>query len=253
MQKISRLLDALTGEIHHRPIIVLIAVLVLLMHLWMVAFLLQPTDRDKPATPTKIMEVALVTQPTPRPEITPPAPPKPAPPKVVPTKKKAVIPPVKKKVAIPKPVEQLRLKPQKMGAEPIPIPAQPSISKSVEKPSAPVSKPQSAVANEAVANSGNGEAKSKGVNSGVVELGCPKPKYPMRATTRHIEGWVKIEMVIGTSGTVTSASVAGGQPSGIFDDAALDAAKRCKFKPKMTDGIRVQLKTAKTFRFTLIN
>ena len=245
MQKIARLPEALTGEIHHRPIVGLLAVLVLLVHLWVVVLLLQPAEEDKTAKPIKVMEVALVKEPTPKKEDEPPAPPK-----VVPPKKKAITPPpVKKKTPIvPKQVERPKLKPQKLGDEQSVIP---SPSKPLEKPT--VSAPQSAVVNKPVTKSGNGEAKAKGINSGVVELGCPKPNYPNRAMSRHIEGSVKITLTISASGTVASASVAVAQPPGIFDDAALDAAKRCKFKPKMVNGVPVQLKTSKTFRFSLIN
>ena len=246
VQKLSHLLVALTGEIHHRPILGLLGVLVLLVHLSVVLLLLQPTGQEKLAKPIKIMEVALVKEPTPKTEDTPPAPPKTTPPKVVPPKKKAVVPsPVKKKTP-PKPVEQPKLKPQKVGDEQISMPTQPSFSKPPSaSPSVAVSKPAN--------KSGNGEAKSKGVNSGVVELGCPKPKYPNRAMSRHIEGSVKIALTISATGTVTNASVASAQPVGIFDDVALEAAKRCKFKPKMVNGNPVQLTTSKSFRFSLEN
>lgn len=253
MQKISRLSEALTREIHHRTIIGFLAVLVLLIHLWTVVFLLQPTGQDNVAKPIKVMEVVLVKEPTPEKEAAPPAPPKPAPAKIVPPKKKAVIPPVKKKVpVIPKQEDLPKLKPRKLGDDQIPIPNL-SPSDAVKKPQMPMPTSQSTLTNKPATKSGNGDAKSKGVNSGVVELGCPKPKYPNRAMSRHIEGSVRIEMTISASGAVANAAVVSSQPPGIFEDTALDAAKRCKFKPKIANGIPVQLKTSKTFRFSLVN
>ena len=62
MQNISRLLVALTGEIHHRAIVGLLAVLVLLVHFWVVILLLKPTDNEKPIKPKILMEVALVKE-----------------------------------------------------------------------------------------------------------------------------------------------------------------------------------------------
>jgi periplasmic protein TonB len=252
VHKLFRLLEALTGEIHHRPILGLLGVLVMLAHLWVVLLLLQPTDENKPLKPIKIMEVALVKEPPPKTEDTPPAPPKPTPPKIVPPKKKAVIPPpvMKKTPIAPKQVEQPKLKPQKVGDEQIPTP---SFSRPTQSPSMPTPALPSAAVSKPANKSGNGEAKSKGINSGVIELGCPKPKYPNRAMSRHIEGSVKIALTISAAGTVINASVASAQPPGIFDDVALDAAKRCKFKPKIVNGNPVQLKTSKSFRFSLEN
>lgn len=256
MQKISYLLEALTVEIHHRPIVGLLAVLVLLVHLWVVVLLLQPTGKDNVAKPIKVMEVALVTEPKPEPkkEAEPPATPKAAPAKIVPPKKKPVTPPIKKKVPnIPKQVERPKIKEQKVGVEQIPVPVQATPTEALQKPQKSMPTLQSVAAPMPVAKPGNGKGKSQGVNSGVVELGCPKPKYPMRAMSRHIEGSVKIELTIGTTGSVTEAQVVSAQPPGIFDEVALDAARKCKFKPKIVNGTPVQLKIPKPFRFTLTN
>jgi periplasmic protein TonB len=242
----SPLFEALTGEIHHRPIVGLLTVLVLLLHLWVVVLLLQPTETEKVTEPLKVMEVVLLSEPSPKAEVAQPAPPKPAPPKKIPPKKKVVKkkePVIHKQGEIPKP--QPITDEQK--------PTQPSPSESAQKPESPASLSQSAAVNKPVAKPGNGEAKSKGVNSGIVELGCPMPKYPARAMSRHIDGWVKIEVMISASGTVTDAKVVGAQPSGIFDDAALEATKKCKFKPKIVNGIAVTQRGLKMSRFKLTN
>lgn len=250
MQIKSPLFEALTGEIHHRPIVGLLTVLVLLVHLWVVVLLLQPTETEKVTEPLKVMEVALLSEPSPKAEAAQPAPTKPAPPKKIPPKKKAVKPPVKKKEPVIHKQGEIP-KPQSITDEQ--KPTQPSLSESVQKPEMPASQSQSAAVNKPVAKPGNGEAKSKGVNSGIVELGCPKPKYPARAMSRHIEGWVKIEVMISATGAVTNAKVVGAQPSGIFDDAALEATKNCKFKPKIVNGIAVTQRGLKMSRFKLTN
>jgi periplasmic protein TonB len=250
VQKISHLFEALTGEIHHRPIVGLLAILVLLLHLWVVVLLLQPTDNENVTEPLKVMEVALLTESSPNAPAAQPTPPKPTPPKKNPPKKKAVKPPVKKKEPVIHKQGEIP-KPQPVTDEQ--KPTQPSPSESVKKPETPASLSQSAAVNKPVAKPGNGEAKSKGVNSGIVELGCPMPKYPARAMSRHIDGWVKIEVTISTAGTVTNAKVVSAQPPGIFDDAALDATKRCKFKPKIMNGIAVTQRGLKVSRFKLTN
>ena len=43
------------------------------------------------------------------------------------------------------------------------------------------------------------------------------------------------------------------QPPGIFDDAALDATKKCKFKPKLVNGLAVTQKGIKKSTFKLSN
>jgi periplasmic protein TonB len=249
VQKISRLFEALTGEIHHRPIVGLLAILVLFLHLWLVVLLMQPSDSDNEIKPLKVMEVALISEPSPKAEAAPSASAKPVPPKIVPPKKKAVKPPVKKKEPIIHKQGEIP-KPQPVTDEQ--KPTQPLPSESVQKPETSSSGSQSAV-NKPVAKPGNGESKSKGVNSGIVELGCPMPKYPARAMSRHIEGWVKVEVIISTAGTVTNAEVVGAQPPGIFDDAALDATKKCKFKPKIVNGIAVTQSGSKVSRFKITN
>jgi protein TonB len=189
------------------------------------------------------MEVALLSEPSPKAEAAPPAPPKKAPPK-----KKAVKPPVKKKEPVIRKQAE-RPKPQPVTDEP--TPAQPSPSEATQKAETPVSGAPSASKPTGIA--GNGEARTKAVSSGVVELGCPKPKYPMRAMSRHIEGWVKIELIISAAGTVTNAKFVGAQPPGIFDDAALDATQKCKFKPKIVDGRAVTQIGSKVSRFKITN
>ncbi len=247
VQKISRLLEALTGEIHHRPIVGLLAILVLLVHLWVIVLLLQPAAREPAAKPIKVMEVALVTEPKPKNESPPPA--SPTKPPVQP-KKKEVKPPIKKKApVIPKPMEPP--KPQTVGDVAIP---KPSVPKEAERdPQTPTSTLSPTPLHKPVTASGNGDAVSKGANSGVVELGCPKPVYPMRAMSRHIEGWVKVELTIGASGAVSNAVVVGSQPQGIFDDAALSAGRQCKFKPKIVNGNAVSQRGVKKLTFKLTN
>ncbi len=245
----SPLIEVLTGEIHHRSIAGLLTVLVLLLHAWVVILLLQPNESDDHPKPLKIMEVALVSEPKPIAEPAPPAP-KP-PPKIIPPKKKEIKPQPKKKPLIIHKEGEI-LKPKEVTEKPVVEQlAPPVIVQKTEVP--PVLTAQTTVARKPVAKPGNGDANSKGRDSGVVELGCPKPKYPARALSRHINGWVKIELSISTTGSVTNARVVDAQPSGIFDDAAMAAVKQCRFKPKMVNGVAVTQVATKKSTFNLSN
>jgi protein TonB len=187
----------------------------------------------------------MVSMPGQKAEITPPEPPKPEPPKPEPPKKEPVKLPVKKKTpVIPKqavlPKQADLPKPQPIADE------QPSFPNA--KPAAPVSEPQPVSRPAPVPAVVSSEPK---ISSGVVELECISPKYPPRAANRHIEGWVKVEITITTSGNVENALVVEAEPAEIFDDAALSAIKQCRFKEKIVNGVSVEQRAIKMFRFNL--
>ncbi|HWJ47641.1 MAG TPA: energy transducer TonB [Candidatus Udaeobacter sp.] len=55
------------------------------------------------------------------------------------------------------------------------------------------------------------------------------PLYPELARKMKIAGTVKIEVTVGTNGTVKEARVVGGHP--VLANSALDAAKKWRFEP----------------------
>ena len=259
-------MEALTGEINHRYFAGLLAIMVVLLHLRLVLLLMQPSDTEKKIAPQQIMEVALLVQPKPKTEvIKPPEPPKPTP------KKPAAQKPVPKKPTPPKPVPKPKeTKPPAAKKEPIKQKigdiAQPkSVSKETFTPppvltnpfaktEAPVSKPQAqiAAAKKPAVKSGSGDGSNKGGSSGVVPLVRVQPIYPMRATSRHIEGWVKIEFTVTAAGSVSNPVVVGASPPGIFDEAALDAIRKWKFKQKIVDGSPVAQRAVQVLKFKLM-
>ena len=62
------------------------------------------------------------------------------------------------------------------------------------------------------------------------------PRYPSRALSRGIEGWVLMEFAIDELGLAVNAVVIESEPPGIFDRAALSAVKRWKYRPMIEDG-----------------
>lgn len=62
------------------------------------------------------------------------------------------------------------------------------------------------------------------------------PRYPSRALSRGIEGWVLMEFAINELGLAVNAVVIESEPPGIFDRAALSAVKRWKYRPMIEDG-----------------
>ncbi len=62
------------------------------------------------------------------------------------------------------------------------------------------------------------------------------PVYPRRAQTRGIEGHVLLEFTVTKAGTVRDPVVIESEPPGIFDRAAIQAALKFKYKPKVVNG-----------------
>ena len=67
------------------------------------------------------------------------------------------------------------------------------------------------------------------------------PIYPRRALSRGIEGYVIVEFTVTPQGSVVSPQVVEADPEGIFERAAMDAAKKFKYKPRMVDGKAVSV------------
>ena len=67
------------------------------------------------------------------------------------------------------------------------------------------------------------------------------PQYPRKALFDRVEGWVVVEFTIGTQGEVKSPRVVDANPRGIFDQAALDAVRRFRFKPRSIAGTPVEV------------
>lgn len=62
------------------------------------------------------------------------------------------------------------------------------------------------------------------------------PIYPQRALARGLEGWVLVEFTVTASGTVRDARAVESEPAGVFDAAAVEAALKFKYKPRVVDG-----------------
>jgi protein TonB len=89
------------------------------------------------------------------------------------------------------------------------------------------------------------------ISTNLIPLVRIPPRYPMRAASRKIEGWVKVEFTITTTGTVKNAKVVESQPSSVFDRAVLKAIARWKFKPKIIDGDAFEQRTLQVLQFNL--
>lgn len=62
------------------------------------------------------------------------------------------------------------------------------------------------------------------------------PVYPRRALQRGIQGYVIVEFTVNEIGAVVDPVVIEAEPQGIFEQAAMDAAKKFKYKPRVVNG-----------------
>jgi protein TonB len=71
------------------------------------------------------------------------------------------------------------------------------------------------------------------------------PVYPARALSRGLEGFVDLEFVVTTAGTVRDPIVLQ-STSKLFERAAIRAVLKFKYKPRVVDGVPVEVPGVKT-------
>jgi periplasmic protein TonB len=98
---------------------------------------------------------------------------------------------------------------------------------------------------------GNKASAAAMFDGDIIPLQCPPTSYPSDARRAGLSGWVQIEFVVGPDGSVRSARAVDAQPRGVFEAAAVLAAQRCKFKPKMEDGKAVEQRGRRKWDFNL--
>ena len=72
-------------------------------------------------------------------------------------------------------------------------------------------------------------------------LAIVQPVYPRRAITRNIQGHVIVELTVTKLGTTKDIRIVEAVPPNIFDKAALAAAAKFKYKPRVMDGQPIEV------------
>lgn len=104
---------------------------------------------------------------------------------------------------------------------------------------------------ESTGGTGSGGGDGGSYSQGLVVLSRVLPRYPPRAEARGIEGWVRLEITTTPAGTVSDAKVVDASPKEIFDQAALEAIRRWRFKPAFREGRAVAQRATLKLRFRL--
>lgn len=98
---------------------------------------------------------------------------------------------------------------------------------------------------------GNFVAADAGAYSDLIPLVALAPQYPRAAARDGIEGWVDVEITVGSDGNVKAARATNAKPRGVFESAAVSAALKSRFRPKMVDGKPQEQKGIRRYNFTL--
>lgn len=77
------------------------------------------------------------------------------------------------------------------------------------------------------------------------------PTYPQRAELDRIEGWVELDFTVTTSGGVKDITVHGAKPAGVFNQAAISALSKWRYKPVERDAQPIAQRARIRIRFIL--
>ncbi|VCU69950.1 transport protein TonB [Pigmentiphaga humi] len=229
---------------------------VVILHAAVVGAILIVKSEPQPVKPVETVEVRFVeiapqvqvaaAPPAPTPPAPKPEPPKPEPPKPKPQPKPKPKPPPKPVPAPPEPAppSETAISDPVPEPEPAPAPAPASSAQASGKPDASerTASPQAPVSSE-----------PKLVGR-IEYLGDPPmPDYPRTSKRLGEQGKVLVRLLINTSGRVDQASLEKSSGFSRLDDAALEAARRGRFKPYTENGVAIAAIAIVPFDFTLRN
>jgi protein TonB len=77
------------------------------------------------------------------------------------------------------------------------------------------------------------------------------PTFPVSARERGLSGWVDVQFVVKSDGLVSDVTITGAEPVGIFEQAAVDAVRKWRYKPAQRDGHAVDQRARLRMKFAL--
>jgi protein TonB len=88
-------------------------------------------------------------------------------------------------------------------------------------------------------------------NSELIPVVRIAPQYPRAAARAGLSGWVRLQIVVNPDGSVRQARAIEAEPRCLFEAAAVTAAMRGRFRPRMADGVAVESTGEYTVTFSL--
>lgn len=93
---------------------------------------------------------------------------------------------------------------------------------------------------------------SRADSNSVVLLMPVSPQYPERLRQRGIEGYVDLAFTVTSAGTTENFTVIRSQPERVFDQAAIKAVRKWKYRARTKDGIPIATdNVSQRIRFTM--
>jgi len=92
---------------------------------------------------------------------------------------------------------------------------------------------------------------AKELDSPLIPLIKPSPVYPLKASRRGIQGWVKVKFIVNTFGLVEDLEIIQANPAKVFDKNVIACVAQWKFKPGTVEGVLVSTLVTTTIKFQL--
>jgi TonB family protein len=77
------------------------------------------------------------------------------------------------------------------------------------------------------------------------------PSYPDSARRSGMSGWVDVQLVVKPDGSVSDVIITGAEPAGVFEEAAVDAVKKWRYKPVQRNGHAIDQRARLRMKFAL--
>jgi TonB family protein len=77
------------------------------------------------------------------------------------------------------------------------------------------------------------------------------PQFPFAARTRAVSGWVDLQFIVKTDGSVDDIAVVAAEPAGLFEESATDAVHKWRYRPILRDGQPTNQRARVRVRFAL--
>lgn len=77
------------------------------------------------------------------------------------------------------------------------------------------------------------------------------PDYPLTARRKALTGWVDMQFIVKTDGSVSDPTVVGAEPAGVFEQPATEAVRKWRYRPILRDGQPINQRARVRVRFAL--
>ncbi|HUO82366.1 MAG TPA: energy transducer TonB [Gammaproteobacteria bacterium] len=96
-----------------------------------------------------------------------------------------------------------------------------------------------------------GQGSAGGGDGEAVPVLRIEPQWPRQAALAGTEGWVELGFTIRPDGSVADVVVLAAEPRRVFEQSAVNAIRKWRFKPRVVDGRAVERRATQRIEFVL--